>query len=122
MTTTGFPADPAPPPKRVLVIEDNHHLAQLFGDLLKMLGCTTSVVLNARAGLAAANRSRPDLVFCDLRLPGEFDGFDFAREFRSIPHLSAVPLIAVTGLQTDANRRQALDAGFDRVFVKPLKF
>ena len=110
------------PPVRVLIVEDNHHLAQLFADLLEVLGCSSEVTLSARSGLDAARKSRPDLIFCDLRLPGEIDGFGFAREFRAMSASPFVPLIAVTGLCTADDRQKALQAGFDQIFVKPLKF
>ncbi|WP_334191137.1 response regulator [Noviherbaspirillum sp.] len=110
------------PPARVLIVEDNHHLAQLFSDLLEVLGCTSDVALSARSGLDMVHKKRPDLIFCDLRLPGEMDGFGFAREFRSMSLSPFVPLVAVTGLCTAEDREKAMQAGFDRIFIKPLKF
>jgi CheY-like chemotaxis protein len=107
---------------RVLVIEDNQDLARLFCDLLEVMGCETEVAFNARTGLAGARRMIPDLVFCDLRLPGEKNGFDIAKEMRADDTLARIPLIAVTGYSDIDEKRRALDAGFDRVFAKPIKF
>ncbi len=66
-------------PMRVLVIEDNQDLAKLFCDLLEVMGCMTYSAHSARSGLECARKEVPDLVFCDLRLPGEKSGFDVAR-------------------------------------------
>jgi CheY-like chemotaxis protein len=107
---------------RVLVIEDNQDLAKLFCDLLEVMGCNTEVALNVRSGLESARKISPDLVFCDLRLPGERDGFDFARELRADEELAHIPLIAVTGYSGVDEQQRALEAGFDRVFAKPIKF
>ncbi|TFW10192.1 response regulator, partial [Oxalobacteraceae bacterium OM1] len=114
--------DIAAEPMRVLVIEDNQDLAKLFCDLLEVMGCTTEVALNGKTGLESAKRSPPDLVFCDLRLPGEKDGFAVAAELRATPECEKIPLIAVTGLSGPDEYHRAIQAGFDRVFEKPIKF
>jgi len=107
---------------RVLVIEDNQDLARLFCDLLEVMGCETKVAFNASSGIDTALQTRPDLVFCDLRLPGEKSGLDVATALRADSRLSHIPLIAVTGYVDDAEERRTLDAGFDRIFAKPIKF
>lgn len=107
---------------RVLVIEDNQDLAKLFCDLLEVMGCATEVALNGRVGLESAMRTPPDLVFCDLRLPGEKDGFAVAAQLRANPECAKIPLIAVTGLSGPEEYHRAIRAGFDHVFEKPIKF
>jgi CheY-like chemotaxis protein len=107
---------------RVLVVEDNQDLAKLFCDLLEVMGCATDMAFNARAGLESARRTMPDLLFCDLRLPGEKDGFDLAVELRADPRLMHIPLIAVTGYADADEHQRALQVGFERVFEKPVKF
>jgi CheY-like chemotaxis protein len=110
------------PSLSVLVIEDNQDLAKLFCDLLEVMGCATEMAFNARHGIEAARRLMPDLVFCDLRLPGEKNGFDLASELSADPALSAIPLIAVTGYNDAEEHQRALKAGFRQVFEKPVKF
>lgn len=107
---------------RVLVVEDNQDLAKLFCDLLEVMGCSTEMAFNARTGLESTRRMRPDLVFCDLRLPGEKDGFGLAAELRADPELTDIPLIAVTGYDDVEEHQRALQVGFERVFEKPVKF
>jgi len=107
---------------RVLVIEDNQDLAKLFCDLLEVMGCATSVAFNARTALELARTSMPDLIFCDLRLPGEKSGFDVASALRADAGFAHIPLIAVTGFDDAVEHQRARDAGFDRVFEKPVKF
>lgn len=107
---------------RVLVIEDNQDLAKLFCDLLEVMGCVTDVAFSGRTGLECVHKIMPDLVFCDLRLPGEKSGLDVARELHADPAYSHIPLIAVTGYADSEDRERAFDAGFARVFEKPIKF
>ncbi|WP_420473404.1 response regulator [Noviherbaspirillum sp. ST9] len=109
-------------PLRVLVVEDNRDLAKLFCDLLQVMGCVAEAVFNVRAALDSARAKAPDLVFCDLRLPGGKSGFDFAAEMRADPELASIPLIAVSGYADGPEREKALQAGFNRVFEKPVKF
>lgn len=107
---------------RVLVIEDNQDLAKLFCDLLEVMGCATFAAFSARGGLESARKVVPDLIFCDLRLPGEKSGFDVALELRADPAMAHIPLVAVTGYDDVREHQRALDAGFERVFEKPVKF
>jgi CheY-like chemotaxis protein len=107
---------------RVLIIEDNQDLAKLFSDLLEVMGCETEIAFNARVGLESVRKFAPDLVFCDLRLPGEKNGFDVAAELRANADSAHIPLIAVTGSGDVEEHRRALEAGFDRIFAKPVKF
>ncbi len=107
---------------RVMVIEDNEDLATLFCHLLEVMGCSTQAAFNARTGPATIRNSLPDLVFCDLRLPGEKNGLDIARELRADPVCSHIPLIAVTGFDDPHEHQQARQAGFELIFDEPVKF
>jgi CheY-like chemotaxis protein len=107
---------------RVLVVEDNRDFSQLFRDMLHIMGCDPEVAGTARSGLEMARKTQPDLVFCDLGLPGDMDGFQFAQALRADTGLASTPLIAVSGYTADADKQRALDAGFNRVFPKPVKF
>jgi CheY-like chemotaxis protein len=105
-----------------LIIEDNRDLARLFSDLLGVLGCSCDVAASGQAGVSLALAHVPDLVFCDLRLPGDNDGFAVARMLRADPRTRDTRLIAVTGYDAAWVRTQAQEAGFDDVFGKPVKF
>lgn len=119
-TNAAAPREPGKP--RVLVIEDNRDFSILFSDMLKIMGCETEVRYTAEAGLDHARRAKPDMIFCDLSLPGNMDGFAFAAAVRLAPELQHIPLIAVSGRTTVEDQERALAAGFHRVFPKPVKF
>lgn len=105
-----------------LVVEDNRDLAQLFSNLLKVLGGKTELAFTAETALEKAGAIRPDIVFCDLALPGEMSGIDFARAFRRHAEFHRIPLIAVTGTSYSSESKAAELADFDEVFEKPVKF
>jgi CheY-like chemotaxis protein len=87
--------------------------------LLELFGHDVTVAHTGPAGVAAAGRARPDVVLCDIGLPG-MDGFAVASTLRQNPSTAAVRLIAVTGYGRDEDRRRALAAGFDEHLVKPV--
>lgn len=103
-------------------MEDNPDLARLFSDLVGVMGCTADVAWNGRAGLDMVREKQHQIVFCDLGLPGEKNGFDVARELHEGPSDERPYLVAVTGSTDIHARQQALDAGFDLVLAKPVKF
>jgi CheY-like chemotaxis protein len=107
---------------QALIVEDNRDLARLFSDLLEVLGCKADVEWNAKSGLEKATELQPDIIFCDISMPGEKNGLDVAREVRATPALAHTWLIAVTGYDNEETCENALAAGFDRVFAKPVKF
>jgi CheY-like chemotaxis protein len=107
---------------RVLVVEDNRDFSQLFSDMLHIMGCDPNVASTARAGLEIARTIMPDMIFCDIGLPGDMNGFDFACAVRADQALAHIPLIAVSGYTGSGDRERAVNAGFNRVFPKPVKF
>ena len=111
-----------PSKMRVLAIEDNRDFAQIFRYMLEAMGCNLDVAFDGKSGLELAQKNRPDIIFCDIGLPGEMDGFAFARAIRADRDLAHIHLIAVSGYTSDADRDRAFDAGFNHVFPKPVKF
>ena len=107
------------PSRRCLVIEDHEDAAESLALLLKLGGHEVEFALDAARGLEAARRFRPDVVLCDIGLPGAMDGYDVARALRADPELSSAFLIALTGYGQEEDRCRALEAGFDAHLTKP---
>lgn len=106
----------------VLVIEDNRDFAQIISDILETKGCRPSVAYSASIGLDIARRIKPQIIFCDIVLAGDMNGHDFAREVRGNPDLCDIPLVAISGYVSEEEKQLALEAGFDMLFPKPVKF
>jgi CheY-like chemotaxis protein len=104
--------------RRVLVVEDNRDGADSLKALLEALGHEAAVAYTGPEGVEAARREPPDVVVCDIGLPG-MDGFAVARALRGCPQTATVRLIALTGYGQDGDREKALAAGFDDHLVKP---
>ena len=103
---------------KALVIEDNRDAAESLSMLLDQIGCDADIAYSGAEGIDAALASRPDIVFCDIGLPG-LDGYAVARRLRAEEWGSRVTLVAVTGFGREEDRRRAEGAGFDMHFVKP---
>jgi two-component system CheB/CheR fusion protein len=111
-------AEPRSGRLRILVVEDNPDTAESFATLLGLWGHETRLALDGQAALSAAESFAPEVVFCDLGLPG-MDGYEIARALRQQPGMSGSVLIALSGYGRDEDRRRALAAGFDHHLVKP---
>jgi PAS domain S-box-containing protein len=109
-------------PSRVLVVEDNIDAAQSLRMLLKMSGHQVAVAHDGPAALEAAGSFRPELVLCDLGLPGGMSGYDVARALRQAPETAGTSLIALSGYGRDEDRRRSHEAGFDLHLTKPVDF
>ncbi len=104
--------------QRVLVIEDNVDAAESLGDALKLDGYEVAVAFDGSQGIEKAREFGPDVVFCDIGLPG-MDGYEVARAFRSDAALRGVLLAALTGYAGPEDQRRAAEAGFARHLAKP---
>jgi len=116
----GPPAS-APPPARlkILVVEDNEDAAESLSLVLELAGHEVAVVHAGEQALDAAIRLRPEVVLSDIGLGGKMTGYDVARAIRGRSDLRFTRLVAVTGYGQEADRRQAIDAGFDEYLIKP---
>ena len=113
------PADAAPQPMRVLVVDDNGDAADSLAALLGALGHTTRIAHDGPEGLRLAGEFRPDLAFLDIGLPG-MSGYELARALRQAPLLANTILIALTGWGARSDQQQSQEAGFDQHLTKPV--
>jgi len=104
--------------RRVLVVEDNRDAAETLASLLRHHGHCVSVAYSGDDGLAAYERERPEVVICDIGLPG-LDGYALARAVRTRDGSGACLLIALTGYGEPRERERGLHAGFQHYLVKP---
>ena len=105
---------------RILVVEDNHDSAQSLKKLLELCGYSVTVAYNSREGLEAAQRTRPDIVLCDIGLP-DSDGYELAAAVKTNPATARARLIAVTAYGSEQDKQRSREAGFQLHLVKPLK-
>jgi signal transduction histidine kinase len=105
--------------RRILLVEDNPDAAATMRDFLELSGHEVELASSGADGVQAARRFHPEVVLCDLGLPG-MDGYEVAAELRRDPETASAKLIAVTGYGRDEDRRRSKEAGFDLHLTKPV--
>lgn len=115
------PGDSPAPLLHILVVEDHPDAAESLKMLLEITGHRVDLATDGSSGLDAVRRLRPDLVICDIGLPG-MDGYAVARALRESEETRAVYLVALSGYGQEEDRRRAQEAGFDRHLTKPVDF
>jgi CheY-like chemotaxis protein len=110
-------APAAASPLRILVVEDNADAAETLREMLEMHGHEVAIAPDGEQGVARAASLKPDVVLCDIGLPG-VDGFEVARQIRADPS-SSPTLIAISGYTRPEDQHEAFKAGFDHHLGKP---
>lgn len=110
---------PAVEGRRILVVEDNPDAAATMRDFLELSGHEVELASSGADGVEAARLFHPQVVLCDIGLPG-MDGFEVAAELRRDPATADAQLIAVTGYGREEDRRRSKAAGFDLHLTKPV--
>ena len=105
--------------KRVAIVEDNKLQAKSLAMLLEMMGYQVRTASDAASALRMMAEFIPQVALIDIGLPG-LNGYELARQVRSMPQLRDITLIAQTGWGTDDDREQAREAGFQHHLTKPI--
>lgn len=104
---------------RVLVIEDNPASLDLMVYLLKAFGHEPLSARDGLEGIAVAQSESPDLILCDIQLPGA-DGIQVCEQLKKDAALKDVPLVAVTAYAMVGDREKLLAHGFNGYLSKPI--
>ena len=106
---------------RILLIEDNYLTAESTRLLLSDDGYNVQTASNGLTALEAARIFHPQVVLCDIGLPG-MDGYQFIRRLRQDEALASSYVIAMTGYGRNEDQRRAREAGFDMHMTKPVDY
>ena len=113
MNTTG---------KRILCIEDDQETGTLIAEDLEERGYTVNVELDGQAGLKAILTTAPDLVLCDIDMPG-MTGFEVLESLTSTaPQIAPTPFVFLTALSDRENEMKGRRLGADDYIIKPIDF
>ncbi len=107
--------------QRILVVEDEKDVREMLKFVLESEGHEVSIADSGVEGLAMFGSFRPDVALVDIGLPG-MDGYEVARQARSLPGGRRIKLIAISGYGQDKDRQRSRDAGFDLHLTKPVGY
>ncbi len=123
----GLPLETAPPvsiPRldgvEVLAIDDNVDALDVLTSALSNAGASVRIAMSGLEGLGRFQESVPDVVLCDLAMPG-LDGFEVLRQIKSLDAATgrSTPVLAVTAYASGEYRERCLSAGFQGHVPKP---
>jgi PAS domain S-box-containing protein len=116
-----MPTAPRPAGKRlrILVVEDSRDAADSLKMLLELYGYEVVVAYSRPDGVERTEAWRPNVVLCDIGLPG-LDGYGVASELRRKSFTAKARLIAVTGYGSEEDRRRSQEPGFHAHLTKPV--
>lgn len=110
------------PGKKILCIEDTPETAALIAEDLRERGYTVTMAVDGHAGLSAILKTRPDLVLCDINMPG-MTGFEVLECLIALaPRFEAVPFIFLTALADRDSELRGRRLGADDYVSKPIDF
>lgn len=127
VSTAPTPSAPVPeevpnssPTQKILLVDDDKGVTATLKMFLELDGHSVSVVHCGRTALGALDAGLPDLVICDLTLPGTIKGWDVAKRItKNYPEEKAPYLIALSGHAEPHHIKKCLEAGFDEHLSKP---
>ncbi len=96
--------------KKILVVEDNKLLQQIYLDRLVKEGFTVLQAFSGTQASSMATNFHPDLILLDIMLPGGLNGFDVLQELRRDLAFKHTPIIMITDLKNEEQTAKSLGA------------
>ena len=106
--------------KRVLAIDDDPSMLDLVSHILRRAGYEVDVAADGSAGLQRIRAQAPDIVLCDVSMPG-MDGFATLESIRADAVTAALPFVLLTALDNRENVRRGMRLGADDFLSKPVR-
>ena len=104
--------------KTILIVEDEPKNMTLTRDMLKISGYETIEAVDGRQGVEKAKSAKPNLILMDIMMP-KMDGYAACREIKADPATKNIPVIMLTAVGYDLNKRLAKQMGADGYVTKP---
>ncbi len=106
--------------KKILVIEDDANIRESLVELLEMRSYEVASAENGEEGLKLALQSRPDLILCDVMMPG-MNGYEVIEKVRGSDTLTTVPFIFLSAKAMEQDILQGKKLGANSYLTKPFR-
>ncbi|MGB0756866.1 MAG: response regulator [Patescibacteria group bacterium] len=103
--------------KKILIVDDEPELVELFSDILKTAGYDIFKAYDGREAMHVVQENMPDLILLDVKMPG-VDGFTFLAQLRDDPKLAHIKVIMLSNMQGQEYLDQATALGSDDYWYK----
>ncbi|MEK7148423.1 MAG: response regulator [Patescibacteria group bacterium] len=105
------------PKKKILIIEDDEHIARVYSMKFAKEGYDTILATNGEEGMEKIITEKPDLVVLDMMLPKK-DGFFVLEEIKKNPDLANIRILIISNLGQKTDQDRALALGANEYLVK----
>ena len=102
----------------ILVIEDNEDIRENVEEILTLSDYKVLTAANGKEGVEAATSKKPDLIICDIMMPG-IDGYGVLHVLHKDPATQDIPFIFLTSKSERSDFRAAMEMGADDYITKP---
>jgi len=104
--------------KTILIIEDNEDIRENVAEILSLSDYAVLTAANGKEGIEAAQTKHPDLIICDIMMPG-VDGYGVLHVLHKDPVTQNIPFIFLTSKSERSDFRSAMEMGADDYITKP---
>ena len=104
--------------KNILIIEDNEDIRENVAEILSLSDYKVITASNGKEGIESAQKNRPDLIICDIMMPG-VDGYGVLHVLHKTPETQNIPFIFLTSKSERSDFRAAMELGADDYITKP---
>ncbi len=104
--------------KTILIIEDNADIRENVAEILMLSNYKVITAPNGKEGIEMAQREHPDLIICDIMMPG-VDGYGVLHVLNKDPETQNIPFIFLTSKSERSDFRTAMELGADDYITKP---
>lgn len=106
--------------KKILLIEDNKDVRENTADILELSNYEVETAENGAIGIEKGKRFRPDVILCDIMMPG-MDGFEVLRAIGNDHETASIPFIFLTARSEKEDFRKGMTLGADDYLTKPFE-
>lgn len=103
--------------KKILIIEDEAILADMYKDRFSQEGYEVASALTSEEGINLAKKEKPDLILLDILLPKE-NGVGFLKRLKKEPEISSIPVVAFSNYDEPRTRKEAESLGVKAYLLK----
>lgn len=103
--------------KKILIVEDDDLINQMYTASLASSKFEVRIERDGESGWNALQTYVPDLVILDFMMP-KLNGIEILEKMRADERLKGVPVILMSSLSAEADKKRAMDAGATVYWVK----
>lgn len=103
--------------KKILIIEDERVLAEMYRDKLEEAGFKTDLAFSSEEALDYLKAEKPDLILLDILLPRE-NGISFLKKTKEVKEAFGIPVVAFSNYDDPRAKKEAIEAGAKAYLIK----